>query len=288
MTLSQLILAVFLIGASAAAAAETVVVADGLSVDPPAGLDFTYQTISDYDDHERVLARWAGEELQYFMTFDKLPAQYAAPDKYMRGLKQSVTAMPGSSADWLNEGTKTTAEGFEVSYLDMKLVDAESSQRQIAFHVSKGSSAYMILVPSYLEANSDIDLLAETLAVVSTAEQSSEAFAPQQMNESPYVGLWQGKATGPDGQTGDLMLDLRNDLSVRGLLRADGKPVWSFIGIWSLQGETLDWQYLFSTPELKEADKVDVDEIVSFDGKTLVLKSQRTEMVRRLRRQNSE
>ncbi len=59
----------------------------------------------------------------------------------------------------------------------------------------------------------------------------------------------------------------------------------SYEGTWKLVGKRIFWVYVKSQPEIPENARADSDELMSVDGKSLVLRSDRSGEIRTYQRQ---
>lgn len=85
------------------------------------------------------------------------------------------------------------------------------------------------------------------------------------------IGKWSGSASNARGDIAKTTFELKPDDSFNGLMEMNQKPLMSYSGRWTIEGNHLVWNYLQSSIPLPEAAKVDKDEIISVDASSLVL-----------------
>ncbi len=108
---------------------------------------------------------------------------------------------------------------------------------------------------------------------------------PTDSRNSLLAGSWITRATRPDGLTIEAFMSLTPDGKFSGRAIANGAPLMTYEETLKLAGQRLNWVYTKTSPELPEAARVDGDELVSVDDKTLVLRSDRGGETRRYQRQ---
>jgi hypothetical protein len=108
---------------------------------------------------------------------------------------------------------------------------------------------------------------------------------PPDSRSSLLAGSWVGRATRPDGLTIEAFMSLTRDGNFSGHINANGKPAFTYEGTWKLAGKRLNWVYTKTSPELSEAARLDSDELISVDAKTLVLRSDLSGETRTFQRQ---
>ncbi len=101
---------------------------------------------------------------------------------------------------------------------------------------------------------------------------------------SLLLGTWSGTATRGDGVSITTVLEIKFGGSFSGSAEVNGQPFWTFEGTWTLIGADLTWIYGKSSRPLPAEARVDTDELIALDDKTLVLKSKRTGRVNRFAR----
>lgn len=108
---------------------------------------------------------------------------------------------------------------------------------------------------------------------------------PADPRTSMLAGSWVARETRSDGLTIEAAMSLARDGKFSGQASANGKTFMTYEGTWKLAGNRLNWVYTKSAPELPEVARVDSDELISVDGTTLVLRSDRSGEKRTYRRQ---
>ncbi len=99
------------------------------------------------------------------------------------------------------------------------------------------------------------------------------------------AGSWTSSATRSDGLTIAAAVSLSRNGIFSGHADANGKPFMSYEGTWKLVGKRIFWVYVKSQPEIPENARADSDELMSVDGKSLVLRSDRSGEIRTYQRQ---
>jgi hypothetical protein len=273
---------------SAPAMAEPLVMAQGLAIEPADELDLTYQVVESYDQTEKVLAGWRAEDLQYFITIEKLSPGLLDARTYFAALMRDLKSLSAEkSLAQGRKGSYHTPAGLEGSYLEytFRMRDSREPSRQVAHFLTDGKSAF-VTISTALDEDFVARMFDDSVAIFKTASfQEVADTAPPAKNEDTLAGKWTATVQSANGQTVVTHLELESNLSFSGRTTIDGKPSSTFSGLWSLSGKRLSWDYLDSRPAMPEAAKSDKDMIESFDGKELVVVSRRTGEKRTFRRE---
>lgn len=261
------------------AQAQGLVLPGGLAVDPARSLDLTYQVIPDYDPNEKVIAGWAGDKLQYFVTVEKLPAGWLDADKYFQAFLRDMRAAD-RSVDTGRSGKYKAASSLSGQYLEVlsRSSPQAAPTTQAVHFITDGKLAFLGIASLTKNGTADrmleeTRLLFQSSSLPGAAPAPTAPVAPVVKAESPYVGSWKWSGTAPNGRPAVSRMSLRNDLSFSTDLTVDGKVVFRATGVWSVSGKRVLWVYLRSEPALPQDKRQDEDEIVSLDKGRLVLRS---------------
>jgi hypothetical protein len=174
-----LCVSLLLIGLSAAA--QALVLPEGLAVDPPESVDLTQQVITTTGDEKQVLAAWDGDTLRYFIRVEKqasgpldAPAYYSKLVSDLRG--------SGLNVETDRRGDYPIGGGLLGSYL---VVDTRPSadarfDRTVVHFITNGKVAF-VAVARLTAALSVDQLIEETVALFKTARiaEPPSAVKPQ-------------------------------------------------------------------------------------------------------------
>lgn len=103
----------------------------------------------------------------------------------------------------------------------------------------------------------------------------ASAFAGERQNKDLLIGKWAISETTAAGDAGTATFELRPDATFSGTAELNRAAFWTYSGTWTLKGNRLYWTYTTSSIPLSEEDRSDSDELVSVDGRTLVLISRK-------------
>lgn len=254
--------------------AESLILPEGLELDLQEQLDLTYQTIPSYDEKEKVIAGWDGENLQYIVTTGKLPSEYVDAKIYLPAFVRDLRAAWGG-IEVGKQANYETDSGMMVTVVvlskparrDTKGVDT------IAHFITDGKVAFIVSV-TRVGAASVERIFDDTVELLRTAKlPSSSAVQKSERSEDSFVGRWIGEEKLPDGRTFVAKIQLKQDLSFSTDVRLGEQVVLAATGVWARTGNSIHWTYLYSNPELPMAAREDEDQVISADATTLVLKS---------------
>lgn len=246
--------------------AQTFVLPSGLAFDPAAPLDLTYQVVPQHDEHEKVIAGWQGEKLQYVVVVEKLPPGWLDGQRYLQLLAQSLGSQ-GRIVQTGRSGPYQTKSGLSGRYLEV-MSRASAKQEptvQIAHHVTDGKLAYFAIATALGSAPADL-VLRETRQLFETASLGGAA-------PLPYAGTWVWAGTAPDGRPASATLTVGQDKTFTSEVAVGGKVAQRASGFWSVSGKVLTWSYQQSDPPLPASLREDEDEILAIDDKRWVLRS---------------
>ncbi len=259
------------------ALAESFSLGVGLAIDPPACIDVTYQVMPRFEAKAKVLAGWTGDKLEYVASVQKLPLGWLNAEQYFTGLLRDVkAASKDNSVTALHNGHYETDTGLHGAYIEYAVLlrGSETVRQQVVHHLNDDINAYVSIATTVDDTAVD-KVLADTVGIFKTASLTTDA-APVDHREDALVGQWIGTTPADDGQQLITRFELKSDLTFASLVLLDGNTVFAGTGTWSLDDKTLNWDYLYSTPELSSQAKLDTDEVVSLQGNRLTMQSKRS------------
>ena len=229
-----------------------ILVAENLMVSIPDGLDFTYQAIESFDAHEPVLASWDGEDLEYFVAFQKLPPGWLNPKKWLNGYKRTMKVISKFFS------FKTIAEGdvhpkssgyigmfCEIEYIERG--DTDLSQQLVYFIANKESSYFAVATPiqkSTEEIRIEMNRVIET---VSSAGNVVTLRSPQV--PTGYTGIWHGEYLNNKNESIDVLLLLDQDTTFKFRERIESSDIVSpYTGAWYEARGKLYCTFMYSKP----------------------------------------
>ncbi|KAF1072374.1 MAG: hypothetical protein GAK45_00206 [Pseudomonas citronellolis] len=128
-----------------ASRAFALTLAEGIAVEPPAGQQVTYQVLPFYDTSKKVLARWSGDQLSYYVSLQALPAGSTDPDAYIQSLVNELKAAGGSVAVG-RRSTYQAAQGFRGIAQVLGRPEANPATPAMVVHViTDGQHAYLAI-----------------------------------------------------------------------------------------------------------------------------------------------
>lgn len=98
------------------------------------------------------------------------------------------------------------------------------------------------------------------------------------------AGTWISSEQAPDQRRVDTLMTINPDGSFSGSLSLDSETVWVFSGAWTLDGNSVNWQYADSNLVLLQEDRSETDTILSIEQDVMTLKSGRHGNLRTLHR----
>lgn len=247
--------------------AQALVLPSGLALDPDDSLALTYQVVPQYDEHEKVIAGWLNEKLQYMIVVERLPPGYLDAERYLQLLVHDLRSQ-GRKVEPGRYGQYKTDAGLAGRYLEFASRGSakDAPTAQIAYHLSDGKLAFFAVVTTVGDAPAD-RVLDETRRLFQTA--SLPANAPP----LPVVGDWAFAGTAPDGRPATATLAVKDDRTFASEVRIGDEFVLRASGHWSASDRRITWTYEKSDPPLPANLREDEDEIVSIDDKRWVLRS---------------
>lgn len=250
---------------------------EGIEVEPPSSLDLTYQVLPFYDEKEKVLARWDGDNLQFFVTIQTLSPEYTDPDAYIRDVVRDLKSAWGS-VDVGRTATYPGVQNFNGTALEVsKPATGDEPSIPLVMHfITDGKRAYVATVTTAGGASITQDqLLQESADLLRTVHPTPDGKpVPAKVFEgSELVGNWGMEEKQPDGELVVAQIRLNPDYSFASNISVDGKQVFSATGLWHRTGNEMYWTYLYSAPQLPQSVKEDVDQILSTEPDQIVFKS---------------
>jgi hypothetical protein len=266
--------------AAALSGPEPIVLPEGLAVAPGAGLDFTYQIVPWYDQSKKVLASWSGEQLQYIVSVDRMPAGSPGAEQYFEGLKRDLTSLSSEPIKVTNSGAYDAVGGLKGHYIEVQWTPRGSPKEtgQVVHFISDGQVSFLGFA-TLVKGVTPEQMRSESVRLFQTASLASHESAPvepAQSNETPFVGRWSAGEALPDGRQVSSILELKPDLTFATEVSVDGRRIFSGSGVWEIQDRTLRTTYGHSMPPLPDDLRTDADDIESFDGKTLSMINHRS------------
>lgn len=242
---------------------------------PPADLDLTFQVVPAYDEKEKVIARWSGDELQYFVSVNQLPAGYLDAKSYLAGFERDLR----SAWSALVVGRQSTYKargglrGTVVEY--SKPAKGETPGVTLIIHFVADGKTSFIATATPVVPDAKAAAFEETVRLFESAaiSQATVAQVPAVRSEDKLAGKWISEDSLPDGRRISSMLHLKRDLSFETTVSMQGQLVFLATGVWSKSAEGIHWTYIHSSPELPADKRHDDDQIVSMTESALTLKS---------------
>jgi hypothetical protein len=262
--------------------AESFALPSGLSLEPDSSLDLTYQVIPAYDETEKVVAGWSGDELLYFLTSEKLPSGWLDPSKYFAGLIRDLRDA-GLAVDVGRRGEFEAQSGLGGTFMEITHSSAAQAPAtiQVAHFLTDGKVAFIAFATLVEQTGAD-RMLKETTSLLGSAAIStaSPPVPPAKSNEHPFFGVWQSNSAAPDGKPITTVLNLKDDLTFFVEVSTRDSRTFSAVGGWSVSNHRISWTYIRSNPTLPDDEKSSEEEIVSHSDDLLVLRSMATGMQR--------
>jgi hypothetical protein len=238
--------------ASEAMGPTAFLVAENLMVSIPDDLDFTHQIIEHFDTKEPVLASWNGDELEYFVAFQKLPPGWLDAKKWINGYKRSMKVISKFFS------FKTIAEGdvhpkpsdYAGMYCEIEFIqrgDTDVSQQVVYFIANKESSYIAVASPtqkSTKEIRIDMNRVIET---VSSAENVVTLRSKQA--SADYTGIWHSEYLNNKSESIDVLLLLDQDTTFKFRERLENSDIVSpYTGAWYEASGKLFCAFMYSKP----------------------------------------
>jgi len=229
-----------------------ILVAENLIVSIPDDLDFTHQIIDHFDTQEPVLASWNGEELEYFVAFQKLPPGWLDAKKWLNGYKRSMKVISKFFS------FKTIAEGFvhpESSdyagmYCEIEFIERGDTDvsRQVVYFVANKESSYIAIASPIQKSTEEIRIdMNRVIETVSSAE-NVVTFRSQQVS-SGYTGIWHGEYLNSKSEPIDVLLLLEQDTTFKFRENlVDTDIVSPYTGAWYEASGKLFCTFMYAKP----------------------------------------
>lgn len=273
---------------SAPLSAERLNLGDGLSVELDGELGLAFETVPSYDASKKMLTHRTGDKLHYFISVNRLPRGSSNAGQYFTRLLRDLNAASAEqSVELIEQGQYKSDSGVSGSYIEYAFTPTNSNraQHQVAHYLTSSGRSY-IAIAALIDESAAHRMLPDSISAFRTASISlANSPGPKNPDEARLVGHWWGAEITEDGQTLTAHVELKPDLSFNGNASIDGNIVMEYSGVWSVTDNLLHWDYLYSKPQLLANAKSDTDEIVSVDGKNLVVNSQLSGKQRTLSRQ---
>jgi hypothetical protein len=264
--------------------ARALVVPEGLSFEPPEGLDLTYQVLPSYDDKEKVIAGWAGERLQYFVAISRLPAGWTDAQAYQAGMARDLRAAWDEMRVGRRDSYRATAglSGNVVEYIKVSTDPDRPSTTIFVHHLSDGQRAFVATV-SVVPPATPARVFDEALRLMRSAGLGNRSEKPAR-SEDAFVGTWTIEERLPDGRIALARTELKADLSFRTQMQVGQQLVLEASGVWSRSANQLHWTYLYSQPALPAGRRDDIDTVVAAGSDIIIVRSTLSGKERTMRR----
>lgn len=247
----------------------------GFALKPPKDMEVTFQIIEAYDEKEKVLAVWSGDNLHYFIALLRMPAGWTDAEDYFKNLRRDISAEAGVAVP-AGRISRYQAQGRlrgQCMELDIPSQNGGPAHKQLVHFLTDGAVSF-VGIAQLLQPGQAEKMLSSSVQLFKTATLLESGAQPES-ESSPYVGLWSTQALLPDGRTALVEWRLKPDLTFATTYAVGDSIYWMATGTWDVHQNVLSSTYLYSKPELPAHSKVDTDDIQAFDGKTLTLRSRR-------------
>lgn len=265
-------------------AAAALTLPEGLQLDPPGALDLTYQVIPSYDEQDKVIARWSGDRLQYFIAVSRLPPGWTDAQTYHAGMARDLRAAWDALQTGRSERYRTAGglSGSVVEYIRPSTDPDRAATTLLAHFLTDGKVSYLATV-SVVPPAAVARVFDEALSLMRTATLGAEE-SPRVRSEDAFVGSWTMEERLPDGKTMTARIELKPDLTFATRARVGEQVILEASGTWARSGRELHWTYLYSKPELPARAREDRDTVVAADTQIVILRSARSNKERTMRR----
>ncbi len=247
-------------------AASAVSLPDGLEFEPTTDLDLTYQVIPAYDEKEKVIARWQGDDLQYFVVLMRLPPEYTQPKIYLHALIQSLKQAWGriEAGEYVSYDAAPGFKGTAIA-IDKPASGDDAALHQVYHFVTNGNASFAGVVSPVAKGFAPADLLAETQQVMQGIHLAApgQAQLKREYEGAELVGDWNISSMTSNGEEMLAKLHLNDDMTFTTRITLDGRQVMAGNGAWHRKGDQLYWTHLYTVPALPQGAREDVDTIVS-------------------------
>lgn len=255
--------------------AQSLVLLGGLGMTPDASLDLTYQVVKELDEKEKVIAAWSGDKLLYTVSSERLPAGWTDPDDYFKGLMRDLRGT-GRSLTVGRSGSYKTGSALTGNFQEYQLKEATqpAAVTLVAHFLTDGTTTFLSIA-TLIDPTAADQMLKDSQLLFQTATLVTGDAAPaaEPKAEAPYFGTWTAQATAPNGKPAHAVVVLKEDGTFSADITIGDKPSLRGVGAWWVSGKRLIWNYTGSAPELPVAARKDEDDIVSFEGNRLLLRS---------------
>lgn len=259
----------------------------GLSIDPPEDLDLTYQIIPAYDEKEKVVAGWNGEDLQYIIPVERLPPGHTDAQTYLVALARDLRKA-WSDLDIGRQLAYTARNGLKGTVVELirPAKGNKPATTLIVHFLTDGKASFSASVTPVPPASASL-ALDESLRLFATAARVDDAPHAPPAKQDELIGTWVAEET-RDGRKVSSIVEFKSDGTFATTVTLDGARLFGATGAWSRRDGTLYWTYIDSVPELPAERREDEDLILAVAPDTLTLKSKLSGQERVFRRTGAD
>lgn len=130
------------------ACCESLNLGEGLLIEAPAPVELTYQAIPSFDANRKMLQHRSGEQLQYFISVNRLPRGSIIAQRYFDRLLQDLEAASAvQTLEVLDQGQYLSRAGLYGSYIEYSFVPngGDRRQHQIAHFLTNTNRAFVAI-----------------------------------------------------------------------------------------------------------------------------------------------
>lgn len=163
------LLAALIVFTLTAASAATLVLPEGLAVDPPESVDLTQQAITLAGENKEVLAAWDGDTLRYFIRVELPPPGLLNAEAYYNGLVSDLRAS-GANVEIGKRSDYPITSGLQGSYLVVKTQSPSQPRfdHTVVHFITNGKVAFIAVARLTAVSSAEL-LIEETVALFKTA-----------------------------------------------------------------------------------------------------------------------
>jgi hypothetical protein len=229
-----------------------ILVAENLIVSIPDDLDFTHQIVEQFDTQEPVLASWAGDDLEYFVAFQKLPPGWLDGKKWLNGYKRSMKAISKffSFKKIIEGDIHPKSSGYVGMYCEIEFVergDTDVSQ-QIVYFIANNESSFVAVVSPIQRSSEDIRMdMNRVIETVSSAENVVTLRSRQVSFD--YKGIWHCEYLNSNRKLIDVQLLLEQNTTFKFSERLENTDtVCPYTGAWYEANGKLFCIFIYAKP----------------------------------------
>lgn len=159
---------------SISACADTLDLGEGLAVEAASAANLKFGAIPSYDASKKMLSRWSGQRLQYFISVNRLPRSRRDADQYFERLINDLYATHGDgNVEIFDQGKYDSPGGFAGAYVAFRLkpYGSEKSQQQIT-HFLRASRFSYVATGVLVSESAGTQMHDDTISLFKTASQA--------------------------------------------------------------------------------------------------------------------